>query len=150
MQPMAPRALAPLTSQEQRLVSFEARVGMMVFVLHFITQVAHLSCPWHERWQRLLSLPVAVAPGACALLAPRWYIRHRWVVLVAFKVAFFAFPLLRQARGIQRVLDAPATPGPLGFVIDTIKIAWGKCARPLFCFLCGRHSQHVSQAVLPQ
>lgn len=94
-------------------------------MLHTVVQFMHISCPWHERWQRLLSIPVSSVMWALPLTAPNFYLRHRTFILVTFKIIFFAFPLLRKARGIQRVLDAPATPGAGGFLIDIIKMGWG-------------------------
>ena len=46
--------------------------------------------------------------------------------LIMTKLAFFSFPLLRQARGIQKALEATAMPGPFGFLVDIIKMAWGE------------------------
>jgi hypothetical protein len=94
-------------------------------MLHTAVQLMHISCPWHERWQRLLSIPVLSVIWALPLTAPQFYLEHRTYTLVACKMVFFAFPLLRKARGIQRVLDAPATPGAGGFLIDIIKMGWG-------------------------
>ncbi len=51
--------------------------------------------------------------------------RHREILYIGFKVIYWSFPLLRKAKGIQRVLDAPATPGPLGFLLDILKMLWG-------------------------
>ena len=38
---------------------------------------------------------------------------------------FFAFPLLRKARGIQKVLDDAPQPGARGLVKDILKLTWG-------------------------
>jgi multisubunit Na+/H+ antiporter MnhF subunit len=70
-------------------------------------------------------MPVAAAPFLWIALAPVSYFRHREALAVAWKLVFFAFPLLRKAKGIQRALDSPATAGPFGFLIDVVRIAWG-------------------------
>jgi hypothetical protein len=114
-----------LSEDQKRRVDFEIKVALGGFMLHLAVQIMHISCPWHERWQRLLSIPVASIMWALPLTAPEFYTRHRTAFLIIFKVIFFAFPLLRKARGIQRVLDAPATPGVGGFLIDIIKMGWG-------------------------
>ena len=118
-------AAQQLSAAERRVVSFEKRVGFLCFSLHVLTQITHLSCPWNERWQRLVSIPVAGLPSLCLFLSPPLYMKWRTPLLLGNKLIFFAFPLLRQPRGIQRVLDAPATPGAVGFFVDTLKIAWG-------------------------
>lgn len=56
---------------------------------------------------------------------PNLYLKHRNTFLICFKVGYFSFPLLRKPRGIQRVLDSPATSGLGGFFLDLIKAAWG-------------------------
>jgi len=114
-----------LTENQRRRVEFEVKVALWGFTFHTATQLMHISCPWHERWQRLLSIPVCSFVWALPLTAPHFYLRHRTFFLVIFKMIFFSFPLLRKARGIQRVLDAPATPGVWGFLIDIIKMGWG-------------------------
>lgn len=114
-----------LTTAQQRLLAFDTRIGFLCFLLHTTTQFSHLGCPWEERWQRLLSIPVSGAPWFLTLLAPSFYLRWRMQVYSWYKVAFFAFPLLRKPRGIQRVLDGDPSPGPLGFLLDVLKIAWG-------------------------
>lgn len=95
-------------------------------MLHFLVQLAHVSCPWHEKWQRLLSLPVAAMVFIFPAMAPELYLRHRDLFLLCFKVSFFSFPLLRKPKGIQRVLNAAATPGLRGFIVDLVKMAWGR------------------------
>jgi hypothetical protein len=95
------------------------------FLLHLFTQISHLSCPWNERWQRLLSLPVSGLPFMWSALHPTSYLTYREPLLTSVKLVWFAFPLLRKARGIQRVLDQDATPGFFGFGLDVLKIMWG-------------------------
>lgn len=59
-------------------------------------------------------LPARPARPAPPLPSPR----HRSLV-------FFAFPLLRKPRGIQKVLDDDPQPGLLGLLRDMLKVAWG-------------------------
>lgn len=117
--------MSSLTAAQRRQVLFERNVMFFGCVLHVATQVSHLRCPWSERWQRLLSIPVSAVPTGTAAVAPAFYVRHREIILVAFKLIYWSFPLLRKPAGIQRVLDAPATPGPLGFPLDVLKMLWG-------------------------
>lgn len=94
-------------------------------MLHFLVQIAHIACPPHEQIQRILSLPVTALVFVFPALAPELYLRHRNPFLLWFKVTFFSFPLLRKPKGIQRVLNAAATPGLRGFIVDLVKMAWG-------------------------
>jgi hypothetical protein len=63
-----------LTSAERRRVAFERNVLAFGFILHLATQVSHLRCPWSERWQRLLSLPVSAIPPLTATISPALYL----------------------------------------------------------------------------
>ena len=49
------------------------------------------------------------------------------------RFVFFAFPLLRKARGIQKVLDDAPQPGARGLVKDMLKLAWGEAAGFVSC-----------------
>ena len=119
-------ALARLTPEQRRRLPFEQRAMLIGLTLHIATQLSHLSCPWRERWQRIVSIPVTATPYLWSLIHPTSYFHWRELLFIIFRVVFFSFPLLRKAKGIQRVLDAPATPGGLaGFLIDVIKILWG-------------------------
>ena len=42
------------------------------------------------------------------------------------RFVFFAFPLLRKARGIQKVLDDAPQPGARGLIKDVLKLTWGE------------------------
>lgn len=68
----------------------------------------------------LLCLPVAVhGPPSTALQHTHTLPLRRFI--------FFAFPLLRKARGIQKVLDDAPQPGARGLVKDVLKLMWGEC-----------------------
>lgn len=114
-----------LSSDDRLLISFETKASFFGFILHTLTQISHLNCPWSEKWQRLLSIFISVFPWLWPSLHQKSYIKHRVKFIVLFRLIYFAFPLLRKARGIQRVLDDKATPGSFGFVLDTLKMAWG-------------------------
>lgn len=113
------------SSTAAQVVAFETKISFGMFLLHTLVQLAHISCPWSERWQRLLSIPCSALQFLIPAMAPSFYIKHRDMSLLATKLMFFSFPLLRKARGIQRALEAPAMPGTLGFVVDLAKMAWG-------------------------
>ena len=104
---------------------FERNVAFVGFMLHTLTQMAHISCPWVEMRQRLASIIFTAMIFLFPALQPKLYLKHRDTFLTCFKIGFFSFPLLRRKRGIQRVLDSPATPGMFGFLLDLIKVAWG-------------------------
>lgn len=118
-------AAVSMSADAAQVVAFDIKMSFGGFLLHFLVQLAHISCPWSERWQRLLSLPVSAMQFLIPALAPAFYIKHRDMNLFATKMAFFSFPLLRKARGIQRALDTPATQGIFGFLVDLTKMAWG-------------------------
>lgn len=113
------------TSRELHRAAFESRIFLMGFLLHVFTQIHYLSCPWNERWQRLLSIPVSGAPLVFAALYPHTYVMYREAIMVVFKLIWYAFPLLRKAKGIQQVMEAPATAGSFGIFFDLLKIIWG-------------------------
>ena len=115
-----------LRTHDAQRVAFDIKMSLGGFLLHTLVQIAHISCPWHERWQRLLSIPVSALQCLIPALAPGFYMKHRDMSLIMTKLAFFSFPLLRQARGIQKALEATAMPGPFGFLVDIIKMAWGE------------------------
>lgn len=135
----APPAAAPLearklTPEERRRVAFETRVAALGFTLHTLVQLQHMACPWHERWQRLVSIPYTAAQVAYPLLASgRTYLDYHDAFHWTFKMGFFTFPLLRRARGVQRVLDAVPSPGLSGFIIDLVKMAWGSRLVAVLC-----------------
>lgn len=84
-------------------------------------------CTWTERWQRYVSilLPIPIVFWA-TFGPPKLYLRYRNILMVLIRVVFFSFPLLRRARGIQRVLDSPANQIPyIGYCLDILKIGWG-------------------------
>lgn len=114
-----------LTENERRTAAFERDVSMVGIVLHTFTQIKHIYCPWPELWQRLLSIVVCTSSVLVPALWPSIYIKHREFFVFAFKVVFYSFPLLHKPRGIQRALNAPATPGPWGMPLDLLKMAWG-------------------------
>ena len=102
------------------------QMGLSGALLHTATQLAHMGCPWPERWQRLLSILVPNALWVLPLCAPRFFLRRRHWVVGLFTLVFYSFPLLRQPKGIQRAMDASATPGPAGFLLDILKMIWGE------------------------
>lgn len=107
-------------------MAFEIKIALATFVLHTLEQSKHIpTAPPRERAERLASLPLTAALILLPALWPRTYTAHRDVFLALWRVTFFSAPLLRSSRGIQRVLDAPAAPGPLGFLGDLVKIGWG-------------------------
>lgn len=122
---------------ENRTVLFERNVAFAGFLLHSLTQLAHIWCPWPECRQRLFSIFFTAFVFLFPALMPRQYLQHRNTFLICFKLVYFSFPLLRKPRGIQRVLDSPATAGLSGFFLDLIKTAWGKLYafdRQMHCF----------------
>lgn len=123
---MSPASRLPLTPAEKRTVVFERDIAFWGVLLHTLVQCAHMNCVWSERWQQLLSIPFSSISFLVPTFFPRFYITHRDAFLFLFKVGFFSFPLLRKPKGIQRVLDAPATPGLYGVLVDLTKMAWGK------------------------
>ena len=126
-----------LTPAQKRNIAFERNVAFSGFMLHFMVQIAHISCPWHERWQRILSVLITTSIFLFPTFCPETYLRYRNIFLFTFRIAFFSFPLLRKPRGIQRVLNAPASPGLMGCIIDLVKMAWGMPERPVFFpYLC--------------
>ena len=87
-----------------------------------------LPCSWHTscRQQAPPSIPCKLmwAPSACKLPQPLCCPGPS----AACRFVFFAFPLLRKARGIQKVLDDAPQPGARGLVKDMLKLAWGEAA----------------------
>ena len=118
--------LVMLTRNESRTVAFERDVAFGGFMLHTLVQIAHLSCPWHEKWQRLFSIVYCSLGFLVPAFFPKLYIRYRESLIFCFKIGFYSFPLLRKRKGLQRVLDSAATPGQFGLIVDLVKMAWGK------------------------
>ena len=116
----------PLSSSQKHELAVHTKLALTGLILHTLTQLAHINCPWPERWQRILSIPVPGLLWAWPQLAPRIYLKYRNWIQAVVCIVFFNFPLLRKPKGIQRVLDAPATPGFFGFLTDVLKIAWGE------------------------
>lgn len=79
-----------------------------------------------ERAQRLASILLMVAAYVVPTAAPRAYMRWRAPLVVAQRLAYFAFPLLRQPKGIQRALDKAPSPGVRGVLCDLLRVAWGE------------------------
>lgn len=104
------------------------------FFLHLATQLVSLrtwsSLPASELAQRLASIAYSAALPLLPTLMPLAYLRHRQPIKLAWRIGFFSFPLLRQARGIQRVLEAAPSPGAAGALLDLAKTAWGALPRP--------------------
>lgn len=125
---MTPEPASPLTPSQRRELAIARQLGATSCLVHTIVQLMHLKCPWSERWQRLLSIPVTGLGWAVPALAPHFYLRRRHWFTFAHRVAFFMFPLLRKPKGIQRVLDTGASPGGVGALKDVLKIAWGERA----------------------
>jgi hypothetical protein len=142
-----PAALPPLSlpaAQRRKAAhqacSFDRKLALFSLFFHGSTQIASLLA-WHtlpasERWQRVASIVYAFGPLLIPLLFPEWYIRgnRRSWVLAIYRVGFFSFPLLRQPRGIQKVLGGAAQPGARGMLKDLLRLIWG--AR-LLCTLHG-------------
>ncbi|PRW33626.1 putative NADH dehydrogenase [ubiquinone] 1 alpha subcomplex subunit mitochondrial [Chlorella sorokiniana] len=111
--------------------SFDRKLALFSLFFHGSTQIASLLA-WHtlpasERWQRVASIVYAFGPLLIPLLFPEWYIRgnRRSWVLAIYRVGFFSFPLLRQPRGIQKVLGGAAQPGARGMLKDLLRLIWG-------------------------
>lgn len=119
---MPRRTLSP---QERQQLSFDCSMSLLGFFLHTFTQLNHLSCPWEERWQRLLSIPFSGSVFIVIQLFPHFFIKYREFYLIVFKLLWFSFPLLRKPKGIQDVLNCSASLGYFGFPLDLLKIAWG-------------------------
>lgn len=89
-----------LTPEERRRIDFETRVAFLGFMLHTMVQMMHIDCPWHERWQRIVSIPYTFAQVAFPLsVSGQNYLQYHDHFHWVFKVGFFMFPLLRRARG---------------------------------------------------
>lgn len=74
--------------------------------LQVASLLAWASLPGWERFQRVLSILVAASIYVFPTVAPVVYLRWRAWALGLYRVVFFAFPLLRKARG------APMPPAP--------------------------------------
>ena len=114
-----------VTVEQQRAVLFEVRVGLLGLFLHITTQISHIHCPWPEKFQRILSIVVLSSIIFIPLRSPSIYLKHKEALFLVWKIAFYSFPLLRQAKGIQRALDVAATPGGVGMFLDLLKVTWG-------------------------
>ncbi|KAL4419852.1 hypothetical protein ABPG75_006950 [Micractinium tetrahymenae] len=110
-------------------VRFDRHLALCSFTLHTATQfmslLAWASLPGSERFQRVLSIFFAASMYVLHTVAPVTYLRWRAHSLGLYRIAFFAFPLLRKARGIQKVLDADPQPGLHGALKDLFKVVWG-------------------------
>ncbi|KAL4430336.1 hypothetical protein ABPG77_002142 [Micractinium sp. CCAP 211/92] len=110
-------------------VRFDRHLALCSFTLLTATQcmslLAWATLPGWERLQRVLSICFAASIYIFPTAAPLVYLRWRPWALAAYRVAFFAFPLLRRARSIQGVLDAEPQPGLHGALKDLLKVIWG-------------------------
>ena len=90
-------------SEAARQCAFERRVISVGMLLHCATQVMSLhswsTLPQAEVAQRLGSIAFSASLWLLPTLAPAFYVRWRHAILLAFRIGFFSFPLLRQARG---------------------------------------------------
>lgn len=102
---LLPPALAAASSWSAayRECAFDRLLNFVGFLLHSATQVMSLlawsTLPGSERFQRVLSCVVAGGMWLLPSLAPRFYLRWRKESLTVYRLVFFAFPLLRKARG---------------------------------------------------
>ncbi len=81
-------------------------------LLHVSVQTASLlnwrALPASETAQRALSVVAVLAFYLLPTVAPRLYLRWRTQALLANRLVFFAFPLLRKPRGGPRPQAQPA------------------------------------------
>ncbi|KAL4419555.1 hypothetical protein ABPG77_006886 [Micractinium sp. CCAP 211/92] len=112
-----------------REVTFDRRLLLFSLLLHVSVQTASLlnwrALPASETAQRALSVVAVLAFYLLPTVAPRLYLRWRTQALLANRLVFFAFPLLRKPRGIQQVLNAAPRPGVRGAMKDLFRIIWG-------------------------
>ena len=116
-------------ADEESAVARDRLLGAFACVLHGASQLKELSgAQGSEFWQRVGSIALVALLWLLPACAPRLWARRRTAFLTSIKFIFFTFPLLRRPRGIQRVLDGPATPGLLGVPRDLFRVAWGAWA----------------------
>lgn len=101
-------ATAPQAEARRRL-AFERRLISVGLCLHCATQMVALlgwsSLSTSERFQRCLSVVFSATLPLLTWLAPAMYLRRRTAILFTWRVGFFSFPLLRQARGESAVMN---------------------------------------------
>jgi hypothetical protein len=109
--PPGQRPAAISRAQAARECRFDKKLALFGLSMHGATQVVSLlawsSLPVSERFQRLLSIAHGAAACLVPALAPVFYMRWRPHLLLTYRVTFFAFPLLRRARGAQAVGQGP-------------------------------------------
>jgi len=129
-------------------------------LLHSAAQAASLlgwaRLPASERFQRLMSIATVLAFYLLPTCCPAFYLRWRTQTLVATRLIFFAFPLLRQARGAAcsagrvagswplvdgRAQCMPASAGPVHSGVHRFSYRPHSCCPPMHA--CVRFSEWV-------
>lgn len=132
-------AHAPAGRSARAVTAFDRKLMLIGLLLHSATQVVSLmawhTLPFSEKSQRLGSIVFAACSWLLPTLAPAFYLRWRKELIILYRICFFAFPLLRKARGIQQVMEDAAQQGARGAVKDLFKIFWGEPAHPKGSFL---------------
>lgn len=117
------------SDQSLREAAFDKKIAAFGLFFHSLPQLSSLrgvtALSW-EWWWRVGSIPFVGVGLVWPALHPASYLRCRTRYLLTMRVAYFLGPLFRSNSGVQRVLDAQASPGALGLAGDLVKIAWGK------------------------
>lgn len=115
-----------------RELSFDRKLALFGLLGHSLTQLKSISSVdvLSTEWcLRVVSIFFVSTYWLWPTLRPASYLRWRTPYQLAMHLVYWSSPLLRSNKGIQRVLDSPPGPGPLGLAGDLLKVVWGEWPR---------------------